>query len=236
MPTQIGTMRPMGSLNPQTSIVMPRISSSPPQFITPNINSFPRSPDSLPIPLPQQRGVDSLPKQYSNPILIQQRPMVSNDIAPVYDSDQLTVVGPPNRSSYANNDAQTLSVINMVPKIVDVPAFVYLRDSSTGKIVRYLAQDESDMRYYDTDPNYGINQEWLLNNRQGDEQDRVPERTEFVEIADRERNNEQGYTTLNRGRIWYGAPRMNILPPSEAYEEYERLVEYAQTQIEEGDE
>ena len=155
------------------------------------------------------------------------------DSYPTYDPSQLTVVGPPNPSSKSYNNAQTLEVMNRIPRIQDLPLFIYLRDHETGKLIRYLAQDERDLKYYNTDPDYGISQEWLLNTRQGDEYDRLPERIPFPYIADQERFEISGVTTLDRGRIWYGAPRMKIYPPSESYQEYERLIDYAKTQIEE---
>lgn len=240
MPTQIGTMKPLGSLNFQQQSPIPV--STP---LINKLNSFPNEIQSFPMKEPiynSPGNMQSLPDNKvkfqaldSSPILIQTRKHESLILsASIYNPEDLIVVGPPNRSSYVNNTAQTMSVINSIPKMANVPVFVYLKDPNTGNIVRYLAQDERDLRYYDTDPDYGISQEWLLNNRQGDNYDRVPEWTQTVEIDDRERNNEQGYTTLNRGRIWYGIPRPQILPPSASYQEYERLMEYAQMQMEDG--
>lgn len=207
-------------------------------------------PISLPQRFPSSTRLPflSIPK----PILIQSRPYVppipesrpvlppgpilaQQNTSPTYDPNQLIAVGPPNRSSIPNNDAQTLTVINAVPRIANVPVFIYLRDPETRQIVRYLAQDERDNIYYDTDPNYGISQEWLLFNRQGDEYDRLPEWHEFPEFADAQRDNLSGVTTLNNGRIWYKPPRSRRIPESAEYEEYERFLEYAKTQEEEED-
>lgn len=215
------------------------------------------SPLSLPdskLFTPPQTGLigQSLPKSKRSTIIIQNRPNIESipesrpilppgpvlsqqNISSTYNPDQLIVVGPPNRSSIANNDAQTLSVINTVPLLADVPTFVYLRDPETRQIVRYLAQDERDNVYYDTSPNYGISQQWLLSNRQGDEYDRLPERHEFPEYADAERDNLAGVTTLNRGRVWYGSAPSRTLPESSEYIEYERFLEYARTQEQEED-
>jgi hypothetical protein len=118
-------------------------------------------------------------------------------------------VGPPNISSEANNDAQTLQVIDSVPKMKSLPAIVYRVNPQTNKLTRYLA-DWRDPDY-DTDPNYGISQEWLLFNRQGDQYDRLPEWVPYSEIADPERVNLQDATTLNIGRIWGGLPRSRII-------------------------
>jgi len=225
----------------------PRISPPKIEGLT-GLRSFPRLPSPLSLP--------SLPPLTSSPVLVQSRPSLPSipeskplvipglvlppidlpsiqESYPSYDSSKIIIVGPPNSSSKSYNNAQAMKVINSIPRIQDLPLFIYLRDHETGKLVRYLAQDERDLKYYNTDPNYSINQEWLLNNRQGDEQDRLPERVPFVYIADQERYDISGVTTLNRGRIWYGPPRMILYPPSESYRGYERLIEYAKTQIEE---
>lgn len=185
-------------------------------------------------------------KSTSLPLLIQSRPSIPPlpaerpslppgpiNSAPTYDPSEIIAVGPPNISSFANNNAQTLAVINNVPKISDLPIFIYTRDIETGKLVRYLALDKRDLIYYTTDPDYGISQEWLLNNHQGDEYNRLPERIEHPEIAEHEKYNESGYTTLNRGRIWYGPPIER--PYRSPYEEYLDLLEYAEMQEQEDD-
>lgn len=82
------------------------------------------------------------------------------------------------------------------------------------------------------DPNYGASQQWLLNNRQGDQYDRLPEWIQDPIIADAEDYNLPGETTLNRGMVWGPLPKINPIPTTKL-DEYNRLLEYAQTQIEE---
>lgn len=148
-----------------------------------------------------------------------------------YKSDEIITISEPNISSEVNNDAQTLRAINTVPYIERLPAFIYQRDSSSGQLTRYLATEEDNS--YDTDPDYGINQEWLLFQRQGDQYNRIPEWNQYPEITEAEKFNMLGVTTLNEGRVWMGPPRTSQIPRSEYYDEYKRYIEYGQTQIEE---
>ena len=149
------------------------------------------------------------------------------------NNNDIITVSAPNISSQVNNDAETLRVINRIPYIDNLPAFIYQRDPTTGKLTRYLAIEED--KSYDTDPNYGISQEWLLFQRQGDHYDRVAEWNTDPQIVDAERDNEQGVTTLNEGRIWSGPPRQQPILKSAYYEDYLRHLEYSQTQIEDQD-
>lgn len=167
-------------------------------------------------------------------VLIQKIPLEEYDLdLPVeeYEIDALTKVTDSNALSQVDNDPQTFEVINNIPKMTNLPKFVYQRDANTGFLKRYLVTERDTS--YDTDTDYGIDQRWLLNNRQGDQYDRVPERISDPVIANEENNNIFGATTLNEGRIWGGPPK---LPPpyrSAYYEEYQQYLEYAQTQVEE---
>lgn len=211
-----------------------------------------RMPTAIsPTSFPPLGPVTSTPFPQSVPLLIQVRPRVTSipesrpilppgplpEIeVPKYDTDDIIVIGPPNVSSPAYHDTQTLKVMDRIPTITDLPTFIYELDPDTRTLRRYLAEDERDLVYYDDpDPNYNISQEWLINSRQGDEPERLPERRPYPEIADEEAFNEQGVTTLNRGRIWYGPPRQGPIPISEFYEDYQRSLEYGQT-LEEEDE
>lgn len=150
-----------------------------------------------------------------------------------YKSNELIIVSEPNISSDVNNDAATLRIINSVPYIQSLPAFVYQKDPITGHLTRYLAME--DDKSYNTDTDYGINQEWLLFQRQGDQYDRTAEWNRYPEITDAEEFNMSGVTTLNEGRVWMGPPRTSPIDRSEYYDEYKRYLEYSQTQIQEED-
>ena len=174
-------------------------------------------------------------------ILVQTRPMIDSQennslITPgpidMYNTNNLTVVSEPNRSTEANNDEKTLHVINTVPSMKSLPSFVYQNNNNTGLLNRYLAIEYD--KSYKPDPDFGPSQEWLLYQHQGDQYDRLPERVSDPIIADAESYNEQGFTLLNRGRIWYGPPReQKDTSGSKYYEEYKKYIEYGHTQIEE---
>ena len=179
-------------------------------------------------------------------ILIQSRPIVesikesNSKIIPgfvdipinMYNSNDLTVISSPNNSSQANNDAQTLRVINSVPSMKNLPQFIYQKDPKTGVLTRYLAIEKDTS--YDTDQDFGISQEWLLFQRQGDQIDRLSEWISDPVIADAEAQNESGFTLLNRGRVWYRPPKSQApIPRSGYYNEYKKYLEYSRTQIEE---
>ena len=151
-----------------------------------------------------------------------------------YDPNEIITISSPNISSQVNNDNQTMQVINSVPHLQNLPAFVYQRNNETGQLTRYLVMEED--KSYDTDPNYGISQEWLLFQRQGDQFNRISEWNEYPEITEAEEFNVLGVTTLNEGRVWMGPPRATPTYHSPYYDEYKRYIEYGQTQIEEEDE
>jgi hypothetical protein len=152
----------------------------------------------------------------------------------MYDTDEIVVVSAPNESSQINDDPRTFAVMESIPSMKDLPSFIYEEDPKTGKLIRYLAIEDDPS--YNTDTDYGLSQEWLLFQRQGDQYDRLSERIPYPDIAEAEAFNEQGVTTLNEGRVWYGPPRApKIRRTSEYYEEYEKYLEYNQTQIEEND-
>jgi len=120
-----------------------------------------------------------------------------------------------------------------VKRVQSLPTFIYKYNKENGKLTRNLVQDDSDFKYYNTDPDYGISQQWLLFNRQGDEQDRLPERRPYPDIAEKENNSEQ-VTTLDRGRVWHYPPKSVPVQISKYNEEYERLLEYGRM-VEEDD-
>ena len=203
-----------------------------------------------PMSLPKLPNVTISSPKPSIPILIQTRPLATPTMAPgilqslppgliplpdtpKYDPNKMIVVGPPNVSSAAYHSAQTMQVIDSIPKMKSLPAIVYRVKAATGALIRYLA-DWHDPGY-DTDPDYGISQEWLINARQGDEYTRVPERVPYPEVADAQRVNIPGVTTLNLGRFWYGPPRSTPIEPSEWDAGYDRLLEYDDMQREETD-
>ncbi len=86
-------------------------------------------------------------------------------------------------------------------------------------------------KQFDTDPNFGLPQQWLLFQRQGDEYDRLPERRPYPELAyDTEFN--LPVTTLNIGRVWYGISKLPTISESKSYRDYQEALEYSQTQLE----
>lgn len=173
----------------------------------------------------------------SLPILIQTRPTKEEMplSALTYIPDGLMVINPPTVTSAYYHTPQTLAVMETLPERTDLPTFIYRYDKETNKLVRYLGRDDWDREYYNTDPDYGMVQEYLLNARQGDQITRVSERVPDPWIADKERDNQLGYTILNEGRVWYGSPPLKVIPPSSAYEEYQRALEYFRTNKEEQD-
>lgn len=176
------------------------------------------------------------PLKFIPKILIQTIPIDDNELDPYdlieeYTIDGLTKVTTPNALSQIDNDPQTFKVINNVSKMTNLPVFVYQRDSTTGFLKRYLVTERDTS--YDTDLNYGMDQQWLLNNRQGDQYDRLHEWISDPVIADAEDQNMFGVTTLNEGRIWGGPPKLPTPYKSAYYDEYQQYLEYGQTQVEE---
>lgn len=173
----------------------------------------------------------------SLPILIQTRPQKEEMplSAETYIPTNLMVVSSPNVTSGYYHTPQTLEVMNSLPQRTDLPAFIYRYDNETNRLVRYLGLDDWDREYYETDPDYGVVQEYLLNARQGDQINRVSEWVPEPWNADKERHNQIGYSIRNEGRVWYGPPPMTVLPHSAAYEEYLRALEYFRINIEESD-
>lgn len=115
-----------------------------------------------------------------------------------------------------------------------LPVLTYLQDPQTGESVpQILNSDPDDV---DPDPNYGIEQEWLLFQRQGDQYDRIAEWREEPDEADAEDYNLQGVSTLNDGYAWGPLPLPTIPDPLARYGydvEYQQLLEYQQNQDDE---
>lgn len=171
------------------------------------------------------------PIKETNP-MIQSGPIDMN--MDTYSTNELSVISAPNSSSKDTKDYRTLAAMKYIPFMKNLPEFIYQEDPVTGTLTRYLAVEEDHS--YDTDIDYGISQEWLLSQRQGDQYDRVSERIPYPEIARSQEFNEQGVTLLNQGRVWYGPPKPQMPPPRSAYyDEYNRYLEYSRTQIEEND-
>ena len=113
-------------------------------------------------------------------------------------------------------DVGGISFVNK--DLSDLPKFLYTRDSETGIMIRYLAV-EKDTSFV-TDPDYTNQQQWLLNQRQGDQYDRVKEWIPYPNLAVAESDNEQGFSLLNEGLIWGDVPNITILDPITNYEKY----------------
>lgn len=90
---------------------------------------------------------------------------------------------------------------------------------------------DNDDKYYNTDPNYNISQEWLLFQRQGDQYDNLDEWDTTPEASYKESFNEIGESTLNEGMVWGPLPQEKI--PMRSHDEYQRLLEYYQTEMDE---
>lgn len=145
--------------------------------------------------------------------------------------DNIIVVSEPYDQEYVYYDAQSWGVIEQVPSMPTLPGMIYRTDPTTGVLRRYLAvHDDPD---YTTDTDYGINQQWLLNNRQGNEYDRVPEWVPEPETARETNLGLLGVTIANVGRVWEGPPRTQII--SSYQDEYARMLEYSQTELDEND-
>jgi hypothetical protein len=155
-------------------------------------------------------------------ILVQSRPTDMSFPDDIYDNKDITVV---------NTDTTKIKLRYPISVTEDLPAFIYEKDPNTGVMNRYLAVE--DDKSYNTDSKYGINQEWLIFQRQGNQYDRIPGWVPDPIIAEAEKYNEQGYTIGNIGDIWNGPPKEEARAgKSDQYDEYKKYIEYAKTQIE----
>ena len=93
-----------------------------------------------------------------------------------------------------------------------------------------IYRDADDDKYYDTDPDYNITQEWLLFQRQGDQYNNLSEWDETPDASYKESFNEDGVSLVNDGLVWGPLPTP-ILPINSSYDEYQRLLEYHQSEM-----
>jgi hypothetical protein len=106
-----------------------------------------------------------------------------------------------------------------------------VQDYEYKPIIEQPVDDGGFDKQFNTDPEFGLPQEWLLFQRQGDEYDRLPERRPYPELAYETEFN-LPVTTLNMGRVWYGIPKLPTIPESKFYRDYQEALEYSQTQLE----
>jgi hypothetical protein len=123
-----------------------------------------------------------------------------------------------------------LPTIKNPPPQSTLPVFVYRQDTA-GNLTRYLVAEDDNR---DADPDFGIEQEWLLFQRQGDEYDRLPEYVPDQERAVLEQYNVPSNSSLNQGVAWGPLPYPNfVTTPGD--DEYKQLLEYQKTQEDEDD-
>jgi hypothetical protein len=158
------------------------------------------------------------------------KPLIQEEILrqPTYDKNQIEYINIPVIPYKVSAELPT---IKNPPPINKLPTFVYELNPTTGNLERYLVTTDDNS---DQDRDYGIEQQWLLFNRQGDQYDRVSEWNPDPEPASREYNNELGYSMVNEGMVWGPLPKTNPVA-SRSDPEYRRLLEYQRTQEEEED-
>jgi hypothetical protein len=126
---------------------------------------------------------------------------------------------------------------NSRPKIfIDTPEFepdlevVYSNDDNgffyktDGRSIRRVLNIQIDPNYQ-PDPDYGSPQAWLINNRQGDDQNRL---SEYVLNQEEARNEEYGMvgeSTLNKGIVWAPIPEVYMNNDQEV-DRYFRVMDY----------
>lgn len=98
--------------------------------------------------------------------------------------------------------------------------FYYKNDNGILKRVLNVKLDSD----YNIDPDYKAPQQWLLNNRQGDDQNRLPEYILDQEAARKEQYGMVGESTLNRGIVWAPIPYNYVRDPVE--ESYLKIINY----------
>lgn len=147
------------------------------------------------------------------------------------------------QSSYALNQINYINIpvipyastvplpsIKNPPPRSTLPVFTYRQDS-TGNLTRYLVAEDDNR---DADPEFGIEQEWILFQRQGDDYDRIAERVTDQERTVKEQYNVPSNSSLNQGITWGPLPYPNFVVPS-GDDEYKQLLEYQKTQEDEDD-
>jgi hypothetical protein len=157
---------------------------------------------------------------------------------PSYDSTQFTsIMTSSNKIREYKEGDQNIVIIGDQPltqhdsrppfKIeksrLDLPAFLYQKNDD-GKLTRILVRETDNS--YNTDSNYGIGQQWLLFQRQGDQYDRLPEWNTNPEQARKESFSESGISTVNDGMVWGPLPRLERVKESVRDIEFQRLLEY----------
>jgi len=143
-----------------------------------------------------------------------------------YDPNQITDIDIP---IIPYKSSAELPTIKNPPPMSELPILEYRPDPITTKLNRYLITKDDNS---DQDVDFGIEQQWLIFQRQGDEYDRYPEWNKYPESAYRESNNEIGYSILNEGMVRGLLPKIKPVPSS-YNPEYERLLEYQTTQEDE---
>lgn len=109
-----------------------------------------------------------------------------------------------------------------------LPRFIYERDEVTGEVSTYLAVEEDDS--FNTDVDYTDRQQWLLNQRQGDQYDRIRERIPRTELADLESNNDSSINLLNEDMIWHG---INLPIDITTVSNYDKIIQNSIDRLEE---
>lgn len=137
------------------------------------------------------------PERYKTKIIENIRPRISLNSPPF--SSELEVV-------YSNTEE----------------GFSYRNDNGIIKRVLSIKTDPN----YSTDSNYGAPQEWLLNNRQGDHYDRIPERISDQQAAIDEEFGMVGESTLTKGIVWDSLPDVQMNDPR--MESYLKNINYSE--------
>ena len=141
-----------------------------------------------------------------------------------------------------NSESSSIDDNSVLPLIVESGVIIQSRPSSYYQMASYLYDEASDepvpqlpsLRSTDPDPDpeFGISQEWLLNQRQGDEYDQIPERKDDYSEAE---DPAIFYLWTNRTPIYnYNQlPNLKPTPITGLDDEFKRMQEYALNQEQE---
>lgn len=170
--------------------------------------------------------MESRSSKSSIPIIVTTRPKLSGIDRYGYQREQVEFINIPT-IPYPTSAHQPM--INNPPK--ELPAFAYRIDPINGRLDRYLVMEDDDS---DWDQEFGVNEEWMLFQRQGDQYNRIPEINSEPEAAYRESNSMLGYSIAIQGIGWNSLPRIrptvSLVDP-----EFLDLLEYKRTQEQEED-
>lgn len=104
----------------------------------------------------------------------------------------------------------------------DETGFTYRNDNGVIKRVLNIKFDSK----YEPDKSFTPSQEWLINNRQGDDPNRLPERILDQRAARKEEFGMVGASTLNNGIIW--GPIKEIKVDDKELERHLKILNYTE--------